>query len=207
MLNRVLLVQPQLVLPEAPKLMRFDPDRMVRLRRGHSLHRQIRKGKSGRVVEAKHRPGSCSSSLFNVPKHIEARSTDVALAREEKTGNVFGVPMEVDNDGLVCSKEGCEGFLGEGMGMSPDFAEDKEVVDVDNPDAEAFLSQDGRGSDHLEGDLDTATHEHNIGVDPVVGRVAGPDRGACDAMPLGLVHREPSHGRVLGADNQADVYC
>lgn len=53
-LERELLVQNQLVLPEAAELVRLDVDRVVGLALRHPLHRNVREGVSRDVVETEH---------------------------------------------------------------------------------------------------------------------------------------------------------
>lgn len=205
MLNRVLLVHPQLVLPVATKLVRLDPDSVVGLRRCDPLNRQIGQGEARRVVEAKHRPRGSGGTLLDIAEDVEPGSANVGLAGEEETGNVFGVAVEVDNDGLVGGEEGGKGLFSEGVGVGADLAENKEVVDIDDPDPETFLAEDGRGGDDFECHFDTAADEHDVRVDTVVGRVPGPNGRAGDAVTFRLVDREPGGTGVLGADNQADI--
>lgn len=90
--------------------------------------------------------------------------------------------------------------------MRADLAQDEQVVDVDHPDPKTFVPQKRRGSDSLERDFDSAAHKHDIGVDPVIGRVSLPDRGTGDAMRFGLFDREPRDRGVLGPDDEADIY-
>ena len=69
--------------------------------------------------------------------------------------------MVVEVDELVGGEEGVPVGVGERMWVSAFWAEDHEVGDVDDTDAEVGeeLAEESGAGDDLEGDLDTDTDE------------------------------------------------
>lgn len=135
MLDSILLVNSQLVFPEATKLVRFNTDSVIRLRGGDSLNSEISEGEPRGVVESEHRPRGSSGTFLDIAEDVESRSADMGLTGEEETGDIFGVTMEVDNDRLIGSEEGCEGLLRKSVGVGSDLAKNEKVVDVDHSDS------------------------------------------------------------------------
>lgn len=208
-LERELLVQNQLVLPEAAELVRLDVDRVVGLALRHSLHRNVRKGVSRDVVESEHRPGGGRRTLLDVTEDVKLssasiippcatsgptnpRSGHVRLAVEEQAGNVLGVSVEVDEDGLVRREEAVERVLGKGVRVLPALAEDEQVVDIDDTNADALVLKDGRRGDDFERDLDTTSDEDDVRVLAAVGGEARPYGSAGNAVSLGLFNAQPA---------------
>ena len=73
-LDRVLLVLDELVLPEAAELVGLDTDGVVGRMPDDSLHRDVCEVEPRSVVESEHRPGSGGSSLLNVTRNVELPS-------------------------------------------------------------------------------------------------------------------------------------
>ena len=82
MLDRVLLVQHELVLPVTAQLVRLDADGVVGLITSDSLDRNIRQSVSRNVVQAKHTPGSSSGALLDVSENVELES----VSRQDSIG-------------------------------------------------------------------------------------------------------------------------
>lgn len=66
------------------------------------------------------------------------------------------------------------------------FAQDEQIVDIDNTDADPFISKDRSGCNDFECHFDTATDEHDVGVVTIIGRESGPNGSSGDAVSLGL---------------------
>ena len=105
---------------------------------------------------------------------LESGTRNMRLPAEQETGNVLGIPMEVDNDRLVSREEAVERVLSQGVRVEAAFSQDEKIIDVDDSDTDAFVPKKSGSSDHLKSHLNTTTNQHNVGVLSSVSRVSWP---------------------------------
>lgn len=98
----------------------------------------------------------------------EPGSSDMALSREEKRGDFFGVSVEVDQNRFVGGEERIERVFRQGVRVLAVLAEDHEVDDVDDSDSNTFGSQKRRGGDDLVRYFYADTDEYDIRLHSVV---------------------------------------
>jgi hypothetical protein len=72
------------------------------------------------------------------------------------------------------------------MRMLTSLTEDEEIVNVDDSDSDARVSEDGSCCDDLESDFDTTSNKDDIGVETAFGRESLPDGCTGDTVLLGL---------------------
>jgi hypothetical protein len=97
--------------------------------------------------------------------------------------------VEVDNDGLVGSKQALESLFVQCMRMLTSLTKNEEIINIDNSNSDTGVSENGSSGNGLESDFNTTSNKDDIGVETALGRESLPDGCTGDTVLLGLRHQ------------------